>query len=106
MLFFICRNFAPYLISYLRNRTDDVNLRNVDGLWIGSTGSIVNCIGMSVGGMLEKKFGPRILQEPYYSGLSYACTFIPSQYGPLYSHYQQQSVCQHIIYITNYTTSR
>ena len=48
------------MISYLRNRTDDVSIRNVDGLWITALGGIGNCVGMSGGGILDKRFGPRI----------------------------------------------
>ena len=56
----IAGNFSPYLISYLRNRTDDVNLRNVDGLWITTFGGIGNGFGMTTGGLLDKRFGPRV----------------------------------------------
>ena len=53
-------NFSPYIVSYLRNRTDDVNIRNVDGIWITSIGTVVSCFGMTGGGLLDKRFGTRI----------------------------------------------
>ena len=53
-------NFAPYLVSYMRNRTDEVGLRNVDGLWITMFGGLGNSFGMTIGGLLDKRFGPRV----------------------------------------------
>ena len=37
-----------------------MNLRNVDGLWITTFGGIGNCFGMTTGGLLDKRFGPRV----------------------------------------------
>ena len=53
-------NFAPYIISYVRNRTDDTGLRNVDAIWVPSIGAVANCLGMTIGGILTKRFGPRM----------------------------------------------
>ena len=53
-------NFTPYIISYLRNRTDDTSLRNVDAMWIITGGAVSNVVGMTSGGLLDKRFGPRI----------------------------------------------
>ncbi|XP_053394402.1 uncharacterized protein LOC123524833 isoform X3 [Mercenaria mercenaria] len=53
-------NFAPYFISYIRNRTDDTEIRNVDSLWINAAGTIGNCLGLTVGGIFALKFGTRI----------------------------------------------
>ena len=53
-------NFAPYIISYLRNRTDETGLRNVDAIWVNSVGSVLTGVGMTCGGLLDKAFGPRI----------------------------------------------
>ena len=50
----------PYVISYLRNRTDDVNIRNVDGMWMASGSAVSSFAGMTVGGIVDKQFGPRI----------------------------------------------
>ena len=44
----------------MRNRTDEVNLRNVDGLWVSSIGAIGNFAGLTGGGILDKRFGPRV----------------------------------------------
>ena len=49
----------PYVISYLRNRTDDVNIRNVDGMWMASGSAVSAFAGMTVGGIVDKQFGPR-----------------------------------------------
>lgn len=54
------RKFCPVLYIYLRNRTDDSEIRNVDGLWIVTVGSVGNCVGLSTGGWLTQKFGARI----------------------------------------------
>ena len=53
-------NFSPYIISYMRNRTNEVDLRNVDGLWVTSIGAIGNFVGLTGGGILDKRFGPRV----------------------------------------------
>ncbi|KAL4219844.1 hypothetical protein ACF0H5_020255 [Mactra antiquata] len=53
-------NFSPYIVSYIRNRTDDTSIRNVDSLWIISIGSIGQCIGLSIGGLNAHRFGARI----------------------------------------------
>ena len=57
---FYLGNFAPYLVSYMRNRTDEADLRNVDGLWITMFGGLGNSFGMTIGGLLDKRFGPRV----------------------------------------------
>ena len=44
----------------MRNRTDEVDLRNVDGLWVTSIGAIGNFVGLTGGGILDKRFGPRV----------------------------------------------
>ena len=59
-MFYYTGNFSPYLISYLRNRTGEVDLRNVDGLWVISVGAAGNSFGITTGGILDKRFGPRI----------------------------------------------
>ncbi|XP_060560281.1 uncharacterized protein LOC132720223 [Ruditapes philippinarum] len=53
-------NFAPYFISYIRNRTDDTEIRNVDSLWINAAGTVGNCVGLTVGGIFAHLFGARI----------------------------------------------
>ena len=53
-------NLSPYIISYLRNRTDDTELHNVDIMWVTSIGAVTNCFAMTGGGLLDKIFGPRI----------------------------------------------
>ena len=60
ILFITSGNFSPYIVSYMRNRTDEVSLRNVDGLWVTSIGAIGNFIGLTGGGILDKRFGPRV----------------------------------------------
>ena len=44
----------------MRNRTGEVGLRNVDGLWVISVGAAGNSFGITTGGILDKRFGPRI----------------------------------------------
>ena len=53
-------NMLPYVISYLRNRTGDVNIRNVDGMWMASGSAVSGFAGMTVGGIVDKQFGPKI----------------------------------------------
>ena len=50
----------PYVISYIRNRTDDSTIRNVDGMWMSSASAVSSFAGMIVGGLVDKPFGPRI----------------------------------------------
>lgn len=57
---FLLGNISPYMVSYMRNRTDETSLRNVDGLWITSVGSVSNSIGMVLGGVLDHRFGHRV----------------------------------------------
>ncbi|XP_045201987.2 uncharacterized protein LOC123555424 [Mercenaria mercenaria] len=80
--FFTFGNFAPYFISYLRNRTDDTTVRNIDGLWITSVGSLGNCIGFPIGGLLTHRLGPRLATS--FGGLIFslsmmACYFCVKQ---------------------------
>ncbi|KAL4220390.1 hypothetical protein ACF0H5_020793 [Mactra antiquata] len=56
---YVLGNFAPYFISYIRNRTDDTAVKNVDALWVTSIGTVGNMFGLSVGGLLAYKFGPK-----------------------------------------------
>ncbi|KAL4220385.1 hypothetical protein ACF0H5_020788 [Mactra antiquata] len=53
-------NFSPYIISYLRNRTDDTSVQNVDVLWLSGMGSAGNCLGLIIGGLNAYRFGDRI----------------------------------------------
>ncbi|KAL4235241.1 hypothetical protein ACF0H5_006879 [Mactra antiquata] len=53
-------NFSPYIVSYLRNRTEDTTVQNVDVLWFNGMGSIGNCLGLIIGGLNAYKFGDRI----------------------------------------------
>ncbi|KAL5003931.1 hypothetical protein ScPMuIL_017387 [Solemya velum] len=53
-------NFSPYIMSYLRNRTDDSEIRNVDGIWIQATMVIGQGAAIAIGGVLDHRFGPRI----------------------------------------------
>lgn len=58
--FYIFGNISLYMISYLRNRTDDQTLSNVDNLWISNTGIIMTPIGMTLGGVLNRCLGVRL----------------------------------------------
>ncbi|XP_053380319.1 uncharacterized protein LOC123561696 [Mercenaria mercenaria] len=53
-------NFSPYYISYIRNRTADTEVKNVDTLWINGAGTVGNCVGLTVGGIFAHRFGARI----------------------------------------------
>lgn len=70
-------NFAPYFISYIRNRTDDTAVRNVDSLWIQASGSFGNCLGLVVGGMFAHKFGARVAT---FIGAVVFCGSVASNY--------------------------
>jgi MFS family permease len=52
-------NLTPYVISYLRNRTDEHTLRNVDNLWIMNAANLVSPFGMVFGGVLDRRLGVR-----------------------------------------------
>ncbi|KAL3848576.1 hypothetical protein ACJMK2_019426 [Sinanodonta woodiana] len=58
--FYTFGNFSPYIISYLRYRSGEKDLKNVDSLWVQNVGKVTQCIGMVVGGLIFKKFGVRI----------------------------------------------
>ncbi|XP_053403164.1 oxalate:formate antiporter-like [Mercenaria mercenaria] len=58
--FYVFGNLTPYVISYLRNRTDEHSLRNVDNLWIMNAANLVGPFGMVFGGVLDRRFGVRI----------------------------------------------
>ncbi|KAK3606491.1 hypothetical protein CHS0354_041442, partial [Potamilus streckersoni] len=45
-------NFSQYIVSYLRYRTGERDLTNVDALWVVNSGKPTQCIGMVVGGFL------------------------------------------------------
>lgn len=53
-------NLSPYLTSFLKYRTDDSDIRNVDSIWIYALTVIGQGCGMLHGGFLERKLGPRI----------------------------------------------
>ncbi|KAH3811835.1 hypothetical protein DPMN_140250 [Dreissena polymorpha] len=53
-------NFAPYFVSYFRNRTAETELRNVDSLWLITATSFGSAIGMSLSGLMSNRFGSRI----------------------------------------------
>lgn len=80
--FFTFGNFAPYFISYIRNRTEDTSVRNINGLWITSFGSLGNCVGFPLGGLLDHRFGPRVatsLGGLVFSVSVFACYFCVKQ---------------------------
>ncbi|XP_060570539.1 uncharacterized protein LOC132728868 isoform X1 [Ruditapes philippinarum] len=80
--FFTFGNFAPYFISYIRNRTEDTTIRNIDGLWMTSVGSLGNCIGFPIGGLLTNRLGPRFatsLGGFIFSASMMACYFCVQQ---------------------------
>ncbi|XP_060593786.1 oxalate:formate antiporter-like [Ruditapes philippinarum] len=57
--FYVFGNLTPYVISYLRNRTDEHTLRNVDNLWIMNAANLVSPFGMVFGGVLDRRLGVR-----------------------------------------------
>ncbi|KAK3583718.1 hypothetical protein CHS0354_021472 [Potamilus streckersoni] len=50
----------PYLISYLKYRAGDTNVRNVDSLWLTTANTPVSVVAFMLGGILHRRFGPRI----------------------------------------------
>ncbi|XP_052784635.1 L-lactate transporter-like isoform X2 [Mya arenaria] len=58
--FYIFGNISPYMISYLRNRTDEHSLKNVDNLWISNAAALTGPFGMVLGGIMDRKFGVRV----------------------------------------------
>lgn len=53
-------NLNPYLTSFLKYRTADTTIRNVDSIWIYALTVVGQGCGMLHGGFLERKLGPRI----------------------------------------------
>ncbi|GAB1600913.1 uncharacterized protein LOC115210562 [Argonauta hians] len=53
-------NLSPYITSYLKYRTNDTNIRNVDSIWIYALTVVGQGCGMLHGGFLERKLGPRV----------------------------------------------
>ncbi|XP_003384209.2 PREDICTED: uncharacterized protein LOC100635474 [Amphimedon queenslandica] len=54
-------NLLPYLVSYARNHTNQAELKNTQGTYIFSIQVFGLAVGMLAGGVLEKKFGPRLV---------------------------------------------
>jgi hypothetical protein len=53
-------NISPYMISYLRNRTSEISLRNTDNLWISNAASLAGPFSLTIGGLLDRYLGVRI----------------------------------------------
>ncbi|XP_052785091.1 uncharacterized protein LOC128220649 [Mya arenaria] len=53
-------NFSPYFVSYLRNRTADSSVQNVDALWVNGIGAFGNLFGMLIAGVVNNMVGPRL----------------------------------------------
>lgn len=60
LVYLIVGNLSPYVISYLRNRTEDQTLKNVDTFWLYGAGSIGNCLGLTIGGLNAHRFGDKM----------------------------------------------
>lgn len=58
--FYIFGNISPYMISYLRNRTNEHSLRNEDSLWIMNAASVAGPFAMTLGGLIDRYLGVRI----------------------------------------------
>ncbi|XP_060593781.1 uncharacterized protein LOC132748235 [Ruditapes philippinarum] len=58
--FYIFGNISPYMISYLRNRTSEISLRNTDNLWISNAASLAGPFSLTIGGLLDRYLGVRI----------------------------------------------
>lgn len=54
-------NLLPYLVSYARNRSGPADMKNTEGTYIFSIQVAGLGVGMLVGGILEKRFGPRLV---------------------------------------------
>jgi len=57
---FSAGNISPYMISYLKNRTSEHTLNNEDNIWIMNAATILAPFSMSLGGVLDKKFGVKV----------------------------------------------
>ncbi|KAL4220759.1 hypothetical protein ACF0H5_021153 [Mactra antiquata] len=75
--YYIFGNISPYMISYLRNRTTEHTLSNVDNLWIVNAGAIVAPFGMTLGGILDRHFGVKIA---VFSGCFLFCCGVAATY--------------------------
>lgn len=53
-------NMVPYYVSYIRYQSHPTELRNVDAPMVFACQIIFVGLGVSVGGMLETRFGPRV----------------------------------------------
>ncbi|XP_053404678.1 uncharacterized protein LOC123553875 isoform X2 [Mercenaria mercenaria] len=53
-------NISPYMISYLRNRTSEHTLSNVDSLWINNAAQVVTPFAVTIGGLIDRRLGVRI----------------------------------------------
>ena len=54
-------NFTPYLISYTRIHSHPRDIRTVDGTYLVASQFISFSFGILLGGLLEKKLGPRVV---------------------------------------------
>lgn len=53
-------NMAPYIISYIRNRSHPTNLRGVDAPWVFASAAVGQSLSMYFGGMLAQKLSVRL----------------------------------------------
>lgn len=54
-------NLSPYIVSYIRQNSHPNNLRYHSAPFVFACQLIGQCAGMIVGGILERKFGPRMV---------------------------------------------
>ena len=54
-------NLAPYLVSYARKRSSPSDLRTTDAVYVYAFQAAGQGTSMVIGGILEKRFGPRLV---------------------------------------------
>ena len=53
-------NLIPYIISYIRDRSHPTNIHSGAGVWIHALALVGQGLSMFIGGLLERKLGPRL----------------------------------------------
>lgn len=77
-------NISPYIVSYLRDRTKDTEIRYANISWCLTLMVVGQGSTMVVGGLLEKKIGPRLT---VMLGCSIVCTAMALTYFSINSFY-------------------
>ena len=54
-------NLAPYIVSYVRNMSHPATLQYTDGTFVFACQIAGQGLSMAFGGLLEKRFGPRLV---------------------------------------------